>query len=139
MNQDLRFSTTLHMLMHLLRADTPVTSQVLAECAATNPVVIRRTMAELRARGVVISTRGRGGGWILAKPAEEVTMRDVYECVAPGNMFSFGFRDVNSGCHLVGAVDTLLGDIQQDMERMYLERLQQVTLADIFATVHYTA
>lgn len=139
MNQDLRFSTTLHMLMHLLRADTPVTSQVLAECAVTNPVVIRRTMAELRARGVVISTRGRGGGWILAKPAAEVTMRDVYECVAPGNMFSFGFRDVNSGCRLVGAVDTLLDDIQQDMERMYLERLQQVTLADIFATIHHTA
>lgn len=135
MKQNVQFSTTLHMLMHILHADGPVTSKALGKCASANPVVIRRTMAALRERGIVSSTKGRGGGWELVLPADQVTMREIYECVAGGSMFSFGSRDTNSGCQLVGAVDTLLGETQQEMEELYLRRLAAISLADLANTL----
>lgn len=136
MKQNVQFSTTLHMLMHILHADGPVTSKSLGHCASANPVVIRRTMAALREKGIVSSAKGRGGGWQLLRAAEQVTMREVYECVAAGSMFSFGARDTNSGCLLVSAVDTLLGETQREMEELYLQRLAGITLADLVTSVH---
>lgn len=134
MKTDVRFSTTLHMLMHLLHTDRPMTSGDLAECAHTNPVVIRRTMAELRERGLVTSARGKGGGWELAIPADLITMRMVYEAVGPENMFAFGPRDGNGECLLVKSVDRLLKDTQRELEVMYLSRLAEITLTDLAET-----
>lgn len=135
MKQNVQFSTTLHMLMHMLHANGPVTSAALGHCASANPVVIRRTMAALRDRGIVTSSKGRGGGWLLVGDAAQISMRDIYECVAGGNMFSFGSRDTNSGCMLVGAVDTLLGETQREMEEIYLNRLAAISLADLANTI----
>ena len=43
-----------------------MTSEALAKCLGTNPVVVRRTMGSLREAGLVAAERGHGGGWRLA-------------------------------------------------------------------------
>src|SRR5215216_4074782 len=73
-----RFSVALHVLAHLVEAPEPQTSEHLAECVDTNPVVVRRALAGLREAGVVTSSRGTGGGWVLAREAADITLRDVY-------------------------------------------------------------
>src|SRR5689334_16708248 len=74
-----RFLAALHMLAHLARESArPFTSEELADCLRTNPVVVRRTLAGLREGGIVTSAKGHGGGWALARPRTAVTLRDVY-------------------------------------------------------------
>ena len=63
MKRDSRLSSVLHALLHMAEQDGPVTSETLAQCLGTNPVVVRRTMGYLREAGIVTSDRGHAGGW----------------------------------------------------------------------------
>src|SRR5690606_38858328 len=42
MKRDSRLSSVLHALLHMAAHDAPMTSEVLARCMGTNPVVVRR-------------------------------------------------------------------------------------------------
>lgn len=66
MKRNSRLSAVLHALLHMAERDRPMTSEELAACLHTNPVVVRRTMAGLREAGLVTSGRGHGGGGRLA-------------------------------------------------------------------------
>ena len=78
MKRDGRLSNILHALLHMAeheaRHGAPMTSDLLATCLSTNPVVVRRTMAGLREQGLVASEMGHGGGWRLARPLDQVTL-----------------------------------------------------------------
>jgi DNA-binding IscR family transcriptional regulator len=57
MKRNSRLSNILHALLHMAERETrtgsPMTSDQLAVCLSTNPVVVRRTMAGLREQGLV--------------------------------------------------------------------------------------
>lgn len=44
MKRDSRLSSVLHALLHMAEQEEPMTSDALARCLGTNPVVVRRTM-----------------------------------------------------------------------------------------------
>src|SRR4028118_1044270 len=52
MKRDSRLSSVLHVLLHMAEHDGLMTSEVLARCLGTNPVVVRRTMGLPREAGV---------------------------------------------------------------------------------------
>ena len=81
MPNDTRLSRMLHVLIHMDHIGAPVTSEVISRMLDTNPVVVRRTMAGLRAAGYLTSVKGHGGGWALARPLDEVTLRDIHDAL----------------------------------------------------------
>lgn len=127
-----RMSVVLHALVHLVQADRlPVTSEHLAACLRTNPVVVRRDLAVLRQAGVVHSTAGPGGGWTLARGAEEITLRQVYAAVGEP-LISLPTRDdEHPGCLLEARVHQALGDVYQEIDALLQQRLARLTLADL--------
>lgn len=131
MAQDTRLARLLHVLIHMHLHGGTTTSATLAQMLHTNAVVVRRTMASLRAAGLVGSTSGRGGGWVLARALEHVTARDVYDAIAHASTFAIGPAQDNPSCPVEAAVNGLLGDALQDAERALLERLGARTLADL--------
>ncbi len=69
-------SDALHVMAHLVGQDGPRTSEQLASCLPTHPVVIRRLLAQLHKAGLVRSTRGHGGAasWpVLPQPSPCMT------------------------------------------------------------------
>src|SRR5690606_36795394 len=79
--RDSKLSGVLHVLLHMAEQPRPITSEVLAKAMCTNPVVIRRIMAGLRAQGYVRAEKGHGGGWTIACDLEKMTLRDVYNAL----------------------------------------------------------
>ncbi|MGT2465525.1 Rrf2 family transcriptional regulator [Mesorhizobium atlanticum] len=64
MKRNSRLSSTLHLLVHVAEApDRSADLRRACRLRSHNPVVVRRTIAELTRRGIVISSRGHGGGW----------------------------------------------------------------------------
>ncbi|NPC84472.1 Rrf2 family transcriptional regulator, partial [Pyxidicoccus fallax] len=74
-----------HMLGMLACAEREacdsLTSESMARSIQTNPVVVRRLLRDLARAGLVETKRGVGGGVSLARSAEDITLRDVYEAV----------------------------------------------------------
>lgn len=135
MRRDSRLSGVLHVLLHMLAHDGSMTSAALARAMTTNPVVVRRILGGLRARGYVRSTKGHGGGWALACDAAEVTLRDVYAALGNPALLAIGNRTEAPGCLIERAVNAALGDAFAAAEALLLARLGEVTLAALHAHV----
>ena len=68
MPRDLRLSRMLHVLIHLDRHVERATSDQIAGMISTNPVVVRRMMAGLREKEILISEKGHRGGLATGPP-----------------------------------------------------------------------
>ena len=75
-------SIALHVLGHMaVDPDEPFTSEQMAAFAATNPVVIRRTLGQLKTADLVTSELCKSGGWKLSKAPDTITIADVYRAL----------------------------------------------------------
>ena len=133
-----RFSVALHLLAHLVDATEPQTSEVLAACVQTNPVVVRRTLAGLREAGLVTSSRGPGGGWSLTRPAADITLRDVHAALGERLLQGIdvaGPGAAGGGCRIQRAVAGTLDEFLDEAEALLAARLGRITLAGLAAQI----
>ena len=76
------FGTALHVMLALgYNPGVRLPSNTLAESVDANPVTVRRVMAELVAAGLIDTQPGPGGGATLARPADRITILDIYEAL----------------------------------------------------------
>lgn len=133
MRQDSRLSGVLHLLLHMAEQDSPLTSEALAKAMETNPVVIRRILAGLREAGHVRSEKGHGGGWMLARPLRQVSLRDIYAALGTPPVLAIANRSDNPKCLVEQAVNAALDRAFHEAQAALLARLRDVTLADLQA------
>ena len=69
MKADNRLSSVLHVLLHMIELDEPLTSDELSQMLTSHPVVVRRTLAGLRDAGLVPLT-GSPHGATIPRPCE---------------------------------------------------------------------
>lgn len=131
MRSDNRLSRMLHALIHMDRAPGPITSEIMAQMLATNPVVVRRTMAGLRDQGLVTSEKGHGGGWTLARPLDQISMLDIYAALGEPRLFALGLSDDRPECLVEQAVNDALSETFAAAEVQVRRRFAEVTLADV--------
>lgn len=133
MKRDSRLSSVLHALLHMAEHDGPLTSETLAQCMNTNPVVVRRTMGLLRDVGIVRSAKGHTGGWTIAADLRTVTLRQLHEALGEPAVFAIGNRNEVPECLVEQSVNSVLDDAFAEAEALLLQRFQNVTLADLAA------
>ena len=131
-----RFAVSLHILTLLESQDgTPATSEYIAASASTNPGVVRRLLSMLHRAGLVTSQLGAGGGALLARPAAQIRLVDVYRAVEPGSLFAMHRSPPNPNCpvgaHIQAALKTAMGRAEAAFE----EELAETRLADIARAV----
>lgn len=130
MKRDSRLSIILHALLHMAERG-PITSEELAACLSTNPVVVRRTMAGLREAGLVRSEKGHGGGWSLACDLATVSLAEVHAALGEPAFFAIGNRTESPGCLVEQAVNAAMDGALREAELLLLQRLGTISLADI--------
>jgi Rrf2 family protein len=136
MKRDSKLSGVLHAILHMAEAKTPLTSEQLAVHMDANPVMIRRIMAGLREAGFVTSSKGHGGGWVLARPLAEISLRDVYDAIGAPLPFAIGHRNESPFCLVEQAVNSALDEAFQEAEAILIACLGAVTLAQLFEDFH---
>ena len=131
MRYDRRLPRVLHVLLHLQDMDGPATSSLLGSMLNTNPAFVRRTMAGLRERGWVTSTRGQGGGWRLAVPLSEITLLALYEALGAPTLFALAQSEDAPRCLMEQAANAAVDDALAAAEQAFRRRLGAVTVADL--------
>lgn len=131
MPADTRLSRMLHVLIHMDHIGAPVTSETISRMISTNPVVVRRTMAGLKAAGYVTSDKGHGGGWALARPLDEVTLRDIHDALGSPKLFAIGLADDDPRCLVEKAVNAAMDEAMVEAERRLLDRFGEVTIGSL--------
>lgn len=123
----------LHILLHMAHAGRQLTSNELAGMLQTNPALVRRTLAGLREHGLVSSEKGHGGGWVIARPLDAITLYDVYEGLGEPELLAVGHRSEQSQCLVEQAVNAALDRTLAEATALVLARLRAVTLAELSA------
>lgn len=108
-----------------------MTSEELAGCMTTNPVVVRRTMAGLREAGFVRSAKGHGGGWEIACDLSAVTLKDIYDALGAPQLMAVGLHLESPSCLVEQTVNRSLTAAFADAEALLIERFRTVSLAQL--------
>lgn len=128
---DTRLARMLHVLAHMHLLGGTETSETIALMLDTNPVVVRRTMGILKQHGLVTSTGGRRGGWGLAKPAAEITVRHVHDALSHGSFFAFALSRDHPACPVERSANRILSHAMEKAEATLRAELNEVSIADI--------
>jgi DNA-binding IscR family transcriptional regulator len=129
-----RYSVALHILM-LIARDTAdeATSARMAISIGTNPVVVRRIAGLLARAGLIAVQRGPGGA-TLARPPEQITLRDVWRAIHPEREKLIGVHPRTNRQDPVGRrMPDMLRARFDAAEAAMLDDLARTTVADLVA------
>ena len=98
-----------------------------------NPVIIRKTLSQLKKAGLIHVARGTGGAE-LAKAADEISLLDIYQAVeclgSTGQLF--GFHDnPNPACPICHNIHNVLYGKLEDIQTAMEKEMSQTTLKDV--------
>lgn len=131
-----RFTMAAHMLGMLACSEREsggsLTSESMARSIQTNPVVVRRLLRDLARAGLVETKRGVGGGVSLARSAERITLRDVYEAVEEDAELLGRYPSGPSpSCIIAPLVAEYLEGVVGRAESAFKESLEATTVAQM--------
>jgi len=95
-----------------------ITSSQLAQAVDVPPAFLSKIMRRLTANGIVDSKKGHHGGFVLAKPPEEIRFLDILRAVEFGPikdhcLFGLGNCDESNPCPLHAEWEILKQQIEQ--------------------------
>lgn len=131
MKSDGRLARMLHVLVHMGLLGGKETSERIALMLNTNPVVVRRTLGALREQGIVQSEGGRGGGWRLLRPLDQITVLDVQRALDEGTVLTAPLSRDHPTCPVERASNSVLEAAFFAAEAELVARYAATTLAQI--------
>jgi Rrf2 family protein len=116
-------------------SERPLTIPEIAQGEGLSAEYTGKLMRALRQGGLVQSTRGAGGGYRLARPAEDITPWDVIQSLG-GSFFPESFCDHHPGQlrDCVHTTDCSIRALWRRVEGAVRDVLSRVTLADLAKT-----
>jgi Rrf2 family protein len=135
MSANSRLTVATHILawMALVARENPdpVTSDRIALSVNTNPVVIRRTLGLLSKAGLVESYRGVNAGWRLTKPADAITLLDVFSALEEGAPFGLHASTPSQACPVGRGIGPALSRVYGSIDEALRKQLAVTSIEDV--------
>ena len=104
-------------------------SEDVADSANTNPVVVRRLFSLMTSAGLISARLGPGGGFELARPASDITLRDVFAAVESGELITEHGSPPSPSCPVGAYILPVLREATAPAAEALAEELSRTTLA----------
>jgi Rrf2 family protein len=131
-----RFAVAVHILTFLQSQEgTPATSELIASSVSTNASLIRRLLGQLARAGLTASQMGAGGGALLARPADSITLLDVLRAVDDERGVIPLHPSPNPRCPVGRHIQRVLETRIDAAERALHAELARTTIAELASDV----
>jgi len=130
---DLRFPTALQMVLSVALADRDgfrCTSQVLADGLQTNPSFIRKLLVPLTQEGIIVASAGKGGGLHLGRPAERISLREVYGAATSEKKMFAQRENLQNRCRISAHFNEFFEAISDEAGSAMMNALAGRSIAD---------
>jgi Rrf2 family protein len=119
--------------LHLLnsRPDEPLSSLQISEKLNVNPSKLRRILSMLVKTGLIGSTKGVNGGFILKKPAERIDLQEVYCSVEEKKAFYLDFHYNAQGDISSEKMNNFFLDLFADVQVVIEDYMRKISIKDI--------
>jgi Rrf2 family transcriptional regulator, nitric oxide-sensitive transcriptional repressor len=111
-------------------AGKPLSADVLAEKTKVPRRYLTRVLQDLATQGLVGSRSGPGGGYVLVKPADELTILDVINAVSPSERITacpLGLESHTSLCPLHAELDRAYAATEAAFSSVTIRQLTEST------------
>lgn len=124
-------------IMSYVAAKDPqqLTTDSIADALKDHPARVRQIVAALVKAELLKSLRGAGGGVVLARPPDKITLRDLYLAVDDQPLLTLGLRASFDGWDNVCSVRPVLSALYDDMEADLVEKLAKVKLTALYKRI----
>lgn len=130
MSLSTRFPVAIHILTFLASVpERNVSSESLAKSIATNPAAIRKTLGLLVQAGLVTSQAGINGGAKLTKPADEISLLEIYQAVESSALFQM--HTPQPRCPLTKVITPEIESVFEGATEAFESSLAEQTLATV--------
>lgn len=132
----MQFSSRLPIAVHILLAivefegKEKTTSTFLAGSVNVNPVIIRNTLGQLKAAGLVTVKAGEGGASLAKKP-ENITLVDIFDAVEKEEALFHFHENPNPECPVGKNVHAVLDNKLFAIREAMREKMESITLQDL--------
>lgn len=132
----MQFSSRLPIAVHVLLAivefegKEKTTSVFLAGSVNVNPVIIRNTLGQLKAAGLITVKAGEGGS-SLAKEPEDITLMDIFRAVEKEEELFHFHENPNPECPVGKNVHAVLNDKLLAIQEAMFKQMSSITLQDL--------
>lgn len=132
----MQFSSRLPIAVHILLCiqqfdgQYKVTSNFLAGSVNVNPVIIRKTLGQLKTAGLVNIEAGVGGA-SLVRSAKDITLLDIFYAVEQQEDLFHFHENPNPNCPVGRNIHAVLGKQLLHVQKTMLEQLAAITLQSL--------
>lgn len=121
-------------IMSYVAAKDPqqLTTDAIADALKDHPARVRQIVAALVKAKLLRSLRGAGGGVVLAKAPEKITLKDLYLAVDDQPLLSLGLRASFDGWDNICGVRPILTSLYSEMEADLVAKLSKVKLSTLY-------
>lgn len=132
----MQFSSRLPIAVHILLAIVEfegrekTTSTFLAGSVNVNPVIIRNTLGQLKAAGLVTVKAGEGGA-SLAKEPKDITLMAVFDAVEKEETLFRFHENPNPKCPVGKNVHAVLDNRLLAVQEAMQEKMESITLQNL--------
>jgi Rrf2 family protein len=129
-----RFKIAVHSVVWLAKSGSILSSAMIASQVDSHATFMRRVMQALAVADIVESRGGREGGYMLRKPADQITLGEIYAAVSSGSVEP----EIDVDCGEAGEqLDVELEKILYEAEQQTIDYLRQYTIANVMNRVEF--
>src|SRR5271169_3713568 len=130
-----RFSVGVHIMTALgdLHGE-PVTSVHLTASVRAHESQVRSVLSKLVKAGLVVASRGRNGFSSLSRPANKITLLEIYKAAEAPPVFSIHKYPKEKTCRTSCTHKEAMTELLEDTQRAFETRLSQRMLSEMVET-----
>jgi Rrf2 family protein len=134
--KSVQFAVATHVMAALgVYPGGEIGSATLADSVRANPTFVRKSLSKLSKAGLVVTTRGKNGASVLARPPKRITLLDIYRASGAPPAFAIHSYPIEKkcpvSCNFKGCMSTVLSQAQKSFEKS----LAKITLADLIRQI----
>ncbi|NMH29302.1 RrF2 family transcriptional regulator [Flavobacterium silvaticum] len=130
-----KFAISLHILTLLSRhSHEYLSSDHIAESLNMNPVLVRKEIANLKRFDIVESREGKNGGTRLCKPADGITLDEIFRMTFQSVSLGFSRNKPNPRCPIGRKINNNLTSLYSDINHKVTRQLSGVSLLNFADT-----
>lgn len=138
----MQFSSRLPIAVHILLAivefegKNKTTSVFLAGSVNVNPVIIRNTLGQLKAAGLITVKAGEGGS-ALAKKPEYISLMDIFDAVEKEEELFHFHENPNPECPVGRNVHAVLDKRLLSIQEAMKQEMKSITLQSLIDDMNH--
>jgi Rrf2 family protein len=108
-----------------------ISSATLADSVNADPTFVRKSLSKLSKAGLVVTTRGKSGASVLARPPRQITLLDIYRASAAPPAFAIHSYPVDKRCPVSCRLKECMSGVLSQAQSSFEKSLAKITLADV--------